>query len=312
MIQIIVFSFNRALQLDTLLSSLLKRCKSPECQIDVVYNYSTKEFEDGYKLLKEKFSDKGICLYKESTLHKDKVHITELLNIENLVRFYRNTSLRHPKSNFRSLVIKLLEESNTENIMFLTDDSMFVSDFTIPDRDLRWINEAPMHRQFSLRLGKGVSPLPEKVRLIGDYCEWNMYENINSWGYPFSVDAHIYNRLFILSLLKKYIFCNPSTLESDIVSSVRRAGFLETGRCFSDIKMRTFPINIVQTSVNNLCQDVSVEMLNERYLNGDVMDYCIEDNYDPTKQYVKTIKFTNKDGHVQLFSINSDLIRPNS
>lgn len=37
MLQIIIFSFNRAIQLDTLLSSFVEYWKNPSYQVDIIY-----------------------------------------------------------------------------------------------------------------------------------------------------------------------------------------------------------------------------------------------------------------------------------
>ena len=138
-----------------------------------------------------------------------------------------------------------------------------------------------------------------------------MYENTSHWGYAFSVDSHIYNKKYLLGLLKKYIYNNPSTLEGYIYGNVRRKKSLAECRCFTDVKMLSFPINIVQSTVDNLSQNVSVEMLNERYLKGDRMRYVYDDNFDPDKLYVKELQFTDKAGNVSQLEISDELIRAN-
>lgn len=312
MIQIIAFSFNRAMQLDTLLSTLIENWESPEYKIDVIYNYSTDDFGKGYEVLSQKFQEKNVTLHKESTTKPDKVTLCEALVPDNAVRLYRNPKLRHPKSDFRTILLNVIEKTTAENIMFLTDDSMFISKINIPMSDLEWINESPEHRQFSLRLGQGVSSLPLTIERDGVYCNWNMYKNKGNWGYPFSVDAHIYNKDIVLKLFKRYIFSNPNTLESNVVSSVRRAKTLEQGRCFADIKMLTFPINIVQNAVDNLSQNVSVEMLNQRYLQGETLRYGVDVEYNATKQYVTQIHFTDMEGNISTINISDELTRPNA
>ena len=217
MIQIIAFSFNRAMQLDTLLSSLILHWKRPDYKIDVVYNYSTEDFGAGYAKLAEEYKDKNVFLHMEDTVLHDKITIYDLLCIDNVVRLYRQPKLRKPKTNFRSILLEILNNTSAENVMFLTDDSMFVSDINLKQTDLDWVNASPRLRQFSLRLGKGVSTLPETVKEEGEYCTWVMYENRGNWGYPFSVDAHIYNKQFVNYLLKKYVFVKPNKLEMNIV-----------------------------------------------------------------------------------------------
>lgn len=313
MIQIICFSFNRAMQLDTLLTSFLEKWESPKYKIDVVYNYTDSEFGEGYNIAIEKFQSKDIQFHREMET-PDKYTFFEFLCLTNVVRLYRNRKLRHPKSNFRTLVIKLMEESPYDNIMFLTDDSMFIHSVKISNEIFSWLSENPEQCQFSLRMGGGTGKIPAGVVVKRDLCHWDMYGgNSGGWGYPFSVDAHIYNKAFILNLFKKYVFTNPNTLEANICSTVIRKRLLSQAQCFVDIKMLTFPINMVQTDIDNICQGVSVEDLNNRYLAGETMVYGLDSDYDATKQYVSYLLFRGKDGKEIKVPINPNPdIRPNS
>lgn len=64
--QIITFSFNRSLQLDTLLYSVLSHWKSPAFTLDVVYNTSSKEHQKGYdKLIEKMETQPHIAFHKE-------------------------------------------------------------------------------------------------------------------------------------------------------------------------------------------------------------------------------------------------------
>ena len=306
MIQVIAFSFNRAMQLDTLLASLFAHWQSEDYCVDVIYNHSNAEFGAGYKVLAENYANKPVTFYKENTAMPDKVKIKNLLCLANFVRYIKQPKLRHPRSDFKSLLIRLVEESNAENIIFLTDDDMFVKDFTISQNILDWINERPMERQFSLRCGKGISSLPLSVSVKGDYCSWNMYENQGHWGYPFTLDAHIYSKKIILQLIKKYIYTNPNTLEMNVVGSVRRAKLLGEGMCYKEIKMLNFPINIVQDCVENVSQDVSVEMLNKRYLKGEKLEYVPDEYYNANDQYTTLLKFIDASGKVELVEIGTE------
>lgn len=289
------------MQLETLISSLIENWDAPNYSVDIIYNYSTPDYAKGYEIFANRFRKYPVRLHREAAIG-DRVSIKDCLSLTNLVRMYRIPKLRCAKSNFRSLLIKIIETSKAKNVMFLTDDSMFVKRVNISDDIINWINSSPKENQFSLRLGNGKSGLPENVTEENGLCSWNMYKNTASWGYPFSVDAHIYNKQYILKLLKKYVFVNPNTLEACIMSSVYREKKLRCGKCFSEIKMLTFPINIVQDTIENICQQVSVEMLNKRYICGETLRYGVVEDYDATKQYVKEL-FFYKNGNVEVVRI---------
>ncbi len=303
MLQIIIFSYNRALQLDTLLNSLFSKWKSPSIAVNVLYNYSGKEFGNAYGILHEKFKNNHVRLILEEKI-SDHVKLQNLLVLENIVRLKRNKRLRQPQTNFRSLLIRLLEESSCQDVMFITDDSMFINDVSVSEEDLTWINSDPQNRQISLRLGNDIKLKPKNIVVENGGGIWNMYDNENDWGYLFSVDAHIYNKNFILSLFKKYLFINPNSLEAYINASVIRSKFLGNARCYKKTTLQTFPINIVQDEIKNGHQNVSVSELNDFYLKGYQMEYVYDSDIIGPKQTVRKLKFVDKEGNLFYKDIN--------
>lgn len=300
MIQIIIFSFNRAIQLDTLLYSIKKYWESPSCEIDVVYNCSSDSFQKGYDYLIQKYSaDRIISFHKEQ---KGECPYTwkELLNPYNLKRLYKYPYLRKPKTNFRSLTNTLMEKSAAHEVMFMTDDSLFINPVCLSSYILDWIEEEPTQRQFSLRIGKGINNQPSiGVSEDNGILSWNMNDmkRMNNWGYQFSVDAHIYNKECILQLFKTYNFCNPNSLEGYICNVVRRKGWFNQAKSFVTPRLLSFPINIVQNVEDNESLGVSPEMMNDWFLSGYTMKYPIPENYNMFQQYPKFL-YLYKDDEV--------------
>lgn len=269
MLQIVVFSFNRAIQLDTLLTSFVKYWVNPPYQMDVIYNTSSPFFQKGYDLLMEKYKgNSGIRFYKESKECRPYTAKEIMLSVGNVKRLLLCPFIRNPKSNFRPLLIQLMEDSVAREIMFMTDDAMYIHPVNLTNEVFDWIEQNPHHRQFSLRLGKGMNNQPIAVRESTSYLEWNLKSmpHMTNWGYYFSVDAHIYSKQLILNYFKRYIFVNPNSLEGYIESRIR--GKVEYGRSFKEAKVLSFPINMVQTVSKNEHLGVSVEKLNRYYLDG--------------------------------------------
>ncbi len=105
MIQIVVFSFNRAIQLDTLLTSIMQKWISPDYIVDIVYNTSNDSFQKGYDKLMLKFCENSrFKFYKETVAKKPYYCIRELTNVYNIKKLIDMPSLRRPKSNFRHLI----------------------------------------------------------------------------------------------------------------------------------------------------------------------------------------------------------------
>lgn len=296
-IQIIVFSFNRALQLDTLLCTMLEHWKSPAFNLDVVYNTTTPDYQRGYDILINKLSSyENIKFHKESR-PADQVLASDLLHPHNLKRWLQHEYLRHPRTNFRSLVINLMEHSSSDLVMFMTDDAMYVNDVEIHEEMLKWISDNPLHNQYTLRVGIGMDDKNATYQDNGEYLTWNFdKEDIRTnWGYHFSVDAHIYSKEVVLKLFKRNLFVNPNSLEGTIQSDAQRHGWLENGRGPRQAAILSFPINMVQTIADNETLGVSTEKLNDYYLRGYTMRYPVPESPNHFQHYPRSLFFYKGD-----------------
>lgn len=276
MLQIIIFSFNRAIQLDTLLTSIVKHWKNPEYQLDIVYNVSSDSFHKSYELLKQKFEcQKHITFYREQNWTRH-YSLRELVNPYNLKRLIKYPYLRHPRTNFRELTNYLMELSSAKAVMFMTDDSLFIHDVVIPSKIFEWISEKPHNRQFSLRIGAGMNGQPAiGIENSEGILSWNMKDmpRMTNWSYLFSVDAHVYDKSSILSLFRLYNFCNPNSLEGYICNMVRHRGWFGEAKSFVTPHLLSFPINMVQNVEKNETLGVSVDYMNDLFLEGYTLEY---------------------------------------
>ena len=302
MLQIIVFSFNRAIQLDALLTSFQQHWHTARTVVDVIYNTSSDPFQEGYNLLIRKWQSDRMRFHKESPSDEG-YSFSEIINPRNLIHLWHFPKLRHPRTDFRHLMIDLMNRSEAHEVMFLTDDSLFTDDVVLPPDVFSWINESPRHRQFSLRLGKGMNQPPQGIRQEGSYIVWNFSdapEERSNWGYHFSVDAHIYSKEVILYLYKKYIFINPNSLEGYICACIRSRRWLNQGRCFLSPKLLSFPINIVQDFNVNESMNCSPETMNSYFLNGYVLNYPVPDTPVEFQQYPPSVTLVRGDSSVVL------------
>lgn len=287
MLQIIIFSFNRALQLDTLIRSLKAKWNNPTYRIDVIYNTTDSNFEKGYDLLKRTLSSDttlSIRFHKENSC-ADKLSFAEMRRWRNLSFYYRH-KMRY-KSNFRSLCNSLLQASDIKYVMFLTDDTMFINPVDLTQEAFDWIDEKPYGRQISLRAGIGMNGQNKTVKQINNNIFWNFYENEgnSNWGYPFSVDAHIYAKEPIVKLFTRYIYCNPNTLEGNICTLVRDKKWFGEGMGNNATSILSYPINMVQNVVNNESLGVDCELLNQWFLDGYTMSYPVPEHINVFQQY---------------------------
>ena len=297
---IIIFSFNRAMQLNALLSSMLSAWRDMEIDIKVLFNYSNKDFLQGYQHLIKSFEQiENITFLKEEEYTALSLLQPHSLSIPNVLHVAANRKLWKYKTNFRKIILQELSLSNAQNIMFLTDDSVFITEIDIDMVSLnKWLFEKPNSRQFALRFGKEMIAKTAVVRQGATYMEWNIadYPFLSDMGYPFSVDGHIYNCDSMRKLLEKQVFANPNSLEGYVSARARRSHFFTEIRCAMKPYLLSYPLNMVQTDVNNQSQNLSVEYLNNLYLDGWCLEYPIT-TIDMTsfQQYPKEITLVKND-----------------
>ena len=301
MIQIIVFSFNRALQLEALLSSIQRHWTRTEYRLSVIYNTSGDDFERGYSLLKRDFPD---FRFVKETRSDHLWHTSDYLCFFNLKKIFRYPNLRKQCSDFRDLLLGILSDCNAPYTMFLTDDSVFVRDVVLSDEALSFIDEDVTQNQISLRLGKRVSACPPDIPVRDGSLVWRFhrYPLETSWGYCFSVDAHIYSTTLMRQIFGRIIFNNPNTLEGVVCHYVRTRRLLDAGLTFEDPFILSFPLNRVQNVAENKSLGVSVALLNELYLNGKRLEYSPPDEIREFQQYPSEVRLV-KDGNIEMLSI---------
>lgn len=296
-IHIVIFSFNRAMQLNTLIESVFEHFKYP-FKISVLYNHTLSHC-NGYNLLIKKYTD--VEFIKEENVF-DGYKVSELSVIFNIKRYIKYPYIRKPKSNFRRKLIEILDKSNSQFVMFLTDDSLFINSPDINPHILKQISFHPADTQYSLRLGRDINK-PVSYTEKDGYISWNFYDTANTrdWIYHFSVDAHIYDRKFILDLARDIIFSNPNSYEAFTREHIFRNGYQRQGYANIEPSILSFPINMVQNVQNNESLSVSTELLEKYFLEGYVLRYIIPENIN-TFQYYPDNLLLEKDGLITRLS----------
>ena len=241
MIDIIIWSKNRAAQLDLLLRSI--RDHFPDAgTVFVLYHATTEAFNYGYNKLKMKafpFQTKYI-----------------------------------QQENYDSDIKMILDKMLTPYILGISDDCVFIKPVNMP-ADFKLEND---EIAFSLRLGNNhnycltadlpmdipifTRPSPDTIR-----WEWAMQKANIDWGYPLPVDSHIYDRKFITALLKGGGYSNPCDMENFLNQKCRdyTKPFM---RSFTECKLLSIPANRTNDSSNNLFNGMSAEDLNAKWLEG--------------------------------------------
>lgn len=241
----IVVSKDRAAQLDLLLRSVTCHADNLVDSVEVVWNASDTNFEQAYT----------ICENEHPS-----------------VNFYQ-------ENHFFSDIIYQVERGD-DYVMFLTDDSYFYRD--VPELDPCAVMKSERDVIcFSLRLGRNTYtcyPLKGRDQRVphfidmDDHLIWGWATGDADFGYPGSMDGHIFRKedlLLMLYLNNKW--WNPNTLEDILTEGVYK---------LSKSSMACFPTSVLVGVPANRTSDshpgnrwgvnypVDQTWLNEEYLDG--------------------------------------------
>lgn len=252
----IVFSRNRAAQLDLLLSSIKANLPKRFFQhIDILWKASDKEYELAYKTCKKEWKAQS---YKWG---------------EGSVHFW-------DEQHFRYQVTDLICRG-ARSIMFFCDDDIVYRKFTGTNPDGFLLTQHDV-LAVSMRLGRNTKvcyPLRSE-QTVPEFDErkmrsaalnvWKWYEGDKDFGYPGSLDGHIFRR-DQLHLLVDGEFSNPNTLEDVLVRNCR--GRQPLLACYDKSYVVGNPVNRVnETHVGNRYGEtyhLSEQQLNDLYLDGE-------------------------------------------
>ncbi len=221
----LIFSKDRAMQLESVFSSLLLHCRDREnLALKVLYLTSGSFHEKQYRRLSKDY--RGVAFLRED--------------------------------NFKSQVLAGLETA--EHVLFLVDDAVFIQDFTIADIKACLENNAEA-LGFSLRLGTNTAycysrdisqELPAFSETAGGFLKYDWSAAAGDFGYPLEISSSLYRVGDIAPLLRQLEFANPNTLEGQMAAHkhlfMNRKNYLLCGRrsiAFCN------PVNMVQNVWSN-------------------------------------------------------------
>lgn len=239
---LVVFSFDRPLQLYALLESIEKRCQGMG-QIGVICRCSDEKMEEAYQEVVRRFPQAIFWMQGES-----------------------------PEADFKPLLLKAVFESPSPYIVFAVDDNI-ITDAV----DLKKCTQALEERGaygFYLRLGKNidrcymlnlVTGVPPIVDLNDGTYAWQFSQGEGDWKYPNTVDLTIYRKSDIEPYLRKKKYHNPNTFE---LAWASKADFKKVGLCFDHSKVINIPLNLVNISGNRCMHRYSTQELLEKFKEG--------------------------------------------
>jgi hypothetical protein len=233
-VDLIVFSFDRALQLYAFLESIEKHVTGLG-KISIIYRCSNDDHVLSYLKVLKKFSNLDINAIKQS---------------------------EKPKEDFKNILINEFFTGTSKYILMAVDDIIITDNINLNKCQKIFIKANKKQGNilgFYLRLGRNIvldyfgnkSELPKTTKFIGNSLIWVLGSAKGYWGYPNSVDFVIYEKSYILPQIKNLQFHSPNTFEGEWHRVFSKKNNLKKGICFETSKIVNIPTNSVQEDWTN-------------------------------------------------------------
>jgi len=221
----IVFSKNRAMQLDLCLKTFRKQCQDIErIDISILYKTTTQKHKNSYDILKDNYPK--INFIKENNFKED------LLNII---------------------------DGNT-HVLFIVDDTIFIDRFYIGDMvDALEYTHNEYVLGVSLRLGKNTTrcyPFNKTQKIPNFMNGWFGFQKFDwqkgqyDFGYPLELSSSMYRLSDLRFILKSAYYNNPNELEY-LLSSNAVVIHKKYLLCYHTSVAFSNPVNRVQETNHN-------------------------------------------------------------
>ena len=183
------------------------------------------------------------------------------------------------KSSFKQNVQQGFIDENPMS-MFLVDDIIFKAPFSFDDLAFKTVLEDPEVLCLSLRLWIGIDycyPTKMQIRFptlehSNGFVKFNWKGAEGDWGYPMSIDGHVFKTPLLKKVVEVLDFHNPNGFEG-AMSHMANLGFLNhlpKMACYGgESKLLNIPANRVQDVVMNRHGNlITPEDLNTQFLQG--------------------------------------------
>ena len=173
------------------------------------------------------------------------------------------------ENDFKSDVIAHIDLKNQYTVFFV-DDIVWKEPFTTDCDELNIMEKDPDILCLSLRLDPNLTycyayNTKMKAPNFDDKLRWFWDGKEGDFGYPMSLDGHIFRTEDILPLLSSLSYYNPNSLEGILSEHpINRSKMI----CMKKAPIFNLPINRVQTHNTNRHGNISAEYLNKMFLTG--------------------------------------------
>ncbi len=211
---------------------------------------------------------KDRALQLEAFLRSYQEHVTPMNEVQVL---YADSSLRHHEAyrqvfdrfswavphfqgdRFKYELLELIPDRG--NVVFFVDDQVFIRSWRV--------EELPF---LSLRLGLHLThcyptnkeQLVPSLQSFGNHLWWLWSQGDGDWGYPLSIDGHVFEANVIRTMICEVDFRSPNTLEFQLQRFVSYFSLL-SGLCYRNAKVVNIPWTRVQTDWENRSMNLSAD-----------------------------------------------------
>jgi hypothetical protein len=312
MIRCIVFSRDRAMQLDAMLRSLFLHCLDVDnADICILYKTTNKQHKKQYQDLIKEHSER-VFFKQQQNFRQDLLSLLKPFEQKNFEEFsfgwlstlakigsplgsqfdriWRRTV--NPVLIFLSTILTVKIAKN-HSVLFLVDDNLFVKDFYLK-HIIDELRNGEKLLGFSLRLGKNTTycyargrrqSLPEFKNINNEIALFDWTKSDGDFGYPLEVSSSIYRLQDILPLLMAIPFDNPNTLEDRMAYHSR---FFRNKRpllaCYQHSVTFCNPVNLVQSVMPNRAGEIlkySADELSSRFEQGERIQVVAYSGFTP-------------------------------
>ncbi len=248
MIDVLIFSKNRACQLDLLLRSIYDNFPMFKfgAKMHILFKADSDEYDKGYRKLM-KNGNLNLIWHEEDIAFKDEV-------------------------------MQIVHGFDEPHTLCFVDDDVVIKSVNVISM-LQIFDRNPEVNALSLRMGKHINycyakdtpqQIPEFIMDKEKVLKWNWVQAEHDWGYPMSLAGNIYRTEELVPLWEKLPFNGPNYIE----------GYMAMNAPADDRPFQiTYAYQRVYNIANNLVQTVcknrhadkpedAPEVLNELYLKG--------------------------------------------
>lgn len=230
---IVIFSYDRPLQLYALLESVYKYTTDIN-SIAVIYRTSNERYDNAFDIVATEFPE-------VTFLHQQSIH------------------------DFKSLTIQAIENASSDYIVFAVDDNI-VKDTISFHECIDWLEKTNAYG-FYLKLGSHLNycytenapqAVPPFNHVHETICSWEFESGEKDWRYPNTVDMTLYRKKDLIDLFHSLPYTNPNLLEGNWATWwTQHKAPSNIGLFYENSKILNIPLNKVQT-INILNRDMNL------------------------------------------------------